>query len=73
MISEMQLTSIGIAREMSRPFDEGAALKITRRHGVETDRAYDTRVRQLRLRCDDAIRDVVVDGLVTPKLETALA
>lgn len=48
---------------MAAPLNEGAALQLSRGDGVAADSAQDTRVSQLGLGGDDAVGDVVVDGL----------
>ena len=56
-----QHAGISIAREVSSPLDERAALGITASDGVATDSADDAGVRELWLCCDDAVGDVVVE------------
>lgn len=55
-------TSISIAREATAPLDIRAALALSTRDRVQPDRRQHAAVRQLRLRRDDGVRDVVVDG-----------
>ncbi len=57
------LTSIGVAREVTGPLDESAALKITRGDGEQADGRQNGSVRELGLGSDDTVGDVVVDGL----------
>lgn len=57
------LTSISITREVPSPLHKRAALILAARDRVAAHRRQHTRVRELRLRGDDAVRDVVVDGL----------
>lgn len=49
---------------MTTPLNEGAALQLTRSDGVAADGAQNTGVGQLGLSRDDAVGNVVVDGLV---------
>lgn len=58
-----RLTSIGIAGEVTSPLDEGAALEIARSDREQADSGQDRSVAELRLRSDDTVGDVVVDGL----------
>ena len=52
-----------IAREIARPRDEGVALMLAGRDGVHADSRDDRSIAQSRLRGDDAIGDVVINGL----------
>lgn len=56
-------TCIGIAREVATPSDERLPLVLARRNGVEPDCAYSRCVTEGGLRRDDAVCDVVIDGL----------
>lgn len=58
-----RLTSVGIAGEVASPLDEGAALVLARGDSKAADSAEHTGVGELRLRSDDAVGNVVVDGL----------
>lgn len=60
---EEPLTGVSITGEISGPRDERMALMLAGRDRVETDGRDDTCVAQSRLRGDDAVRDVVIDGL----------
>lgn len=56
-------TSISITGEIPSPLDKRAALILAASHWVALNRAENARVRELRLGCDHAVGDVVVDGL----------
>jgi len=64
------LTSIGIAREVASPLNVGATLSLAGGHGIEADGGEDGRVAQLRLGGDDAVGDVMVDGLIVVLVES---
>lgn len=57
------LTSVCIAREISRPFDERAAFVVSRGDRKQPDGTEHRRIRQFGRRCDHTIRDEVIDRL----------
>ncbi len=56
-------TQVGVTRKLGGPAHKRAVLELARRDGPAADGAHDTRVRQLRLAVDDAVRDEVVEVL----------
>jgi hypothetical protein len=61
-----RLTSISIAAEVACPGDVRVALVLARGDGVQADGGDDGCVAQGGLGGDDAVGDVVVDGLCGP-------
>jgi hypothetical protein len=57
------LTRVGIAREVATPGDKGVACVVARCDGVGSDGAHDRRVAKSGLGRDDAVGNVVVNGL----------
>jgi len=58
-----ELTSVGIAREVTAPGDKGTAGVFARGNLVAADSTDDGAVRKGRLGSNDAVGDVVVKGL----------
>lgn len=56
-------TCIRIAGEVAGPFDEGASLELSRSDCIAANGGENGRIAELRLGSDDAVRDVVIDGL----------
>lgn len=57
-----ELAGVGIATEISTPLYESAAFQLARGDRIAADGAKDARVRELRLRCDHGVGDVMIDG-----------
>jgi len=61
-IMTTRLAGIGIATEVSTPLDKRAAFELARSDRVAADGAEDTRISELRLRCDHRVGDIVING-----------
>lgn len=64
-LSVLDDTGVGVAGEVAGPLNEGAVLVLARGDSVAANGADDAGVRELGLGRDDAVRDVVVEGLYT--------
>jgi len=56
-------TGVGVTGEVGGPLDVGAVLELAGGDSPTADGTDHTRIRQLRLGGDDAVGDVMVDGL----------
>lgn len=62
-LPEVRRTSIGVTGEVAAPLDVGASLQVPRGDGIASNGAHNGGIRELGLGGNDAVRDVVVDGL----------
>lgn len=56
-------TGVSIAREVTRPLDEGRALELAGRDSVAANSRQNRGIGEIGLGGDDAVGDVVVDSL----------
>jgi len=68
-----RLTCIGIAAEVAGPGDVRVALVLARGDGVQADGGDDGCVAQGGLGGDDAVGNVVVDGLCEPSVFSSIS